>query len=155
VDFARLDEIDDPNTQLMVKKACLLHDVPEDYSYSVNDLADVLGLNDQEMILLDLLDRKSRSENAYWMGILKNPVALRIKLADRIANLHDLRRWIVTGGQDDPRARNIYSKYCREKVFIQRKFDKMYSQGGQDDSTDTLRGMVQEIQEILSDIELS
>ena len=108
-------------------RVCLLHDVVEDCDrYTLGDLGSRFDLTEEEQEALALLDRHRHDDNAYWEQIFRNPLALRAKVADRIANLVDLIAWIENDGRLLCGAHRQAEKYLQEDGQVALLFDQHF-----------------------------
>jgi (p)ppGpp synthase/HD superfamily hydrolase len=90
-----------------VLAAAWCHDLLEDTALNYNDLKGVIGERASD-IVYDVTNelgknRKERAEKTY-PKIAKNPLAIRVKLADRIANMEFSKQ---SGS-------GMFEKYCKE-----------------------------------------
>lgn len=97
----------------------LLHDIPEDTGISVESLATLMELTEEEIKALNLLTRnKSMSYDEYIDSIIKsnNPIAISVKLSDLVHN-SDLDRFrdaqIPITPADEKRAEKYKKSYMR------------------------------------------
>ena len=129
--FAHLDEIEEPFRRSSLYRVCLLHDVIEDHQeYTLSNLASRFHLSERERHILCLLDRKDRDNTAYWRGIFSNTDAVRVKLADRVANLRDLIAWMKAGGAQCPRCLEQARRYLEANSIISALCDEMQPHPG-------------------------
>lgn len=121
VEFCFLDQERDNIRTMHLLNAALLHDVVEDFaqdSYTLEHVQALIGLSTEETRLLDLLTRKKGQEEKYLPGICAEEDAVRIKLADRIANCRDLAAWVTKDRCFCEEARGIHENYKRENAAI-------------------------------------
>lgn len=119
------------NTKRKVRilKGCLLHDILEDSSYTVEKLYEITNIDEELMNLVKLLSRNIENEDgsSYLDGIINNEDALIIKLADRIANMKDIIRWVKEEGIC-PESRKIAEKYTIENRILMKAINERYTQ---------------------------
>lgn len=115
----------------------ILHDVVEDYSkdgYTLERVKSMVGLGPKETQLLDLMTRKEGQENEYLPNLFATEDGAILKLADRIANLKDLRKWVEKEQGFTGRASDIFEKYRYETVEILHLTQENYGEQLQDES---------------------
>ena len=100
----------------------LLHDIPEDTGMSVDALAELIELTDEEIAALKLLTRQdgvSYDEYIDSIGESGNEIAIDVKLYDLLHNMN-LDRFTEANITITNRDKNRFDKY--EKAF-----DKLHS----------------------------
>lgn len=124
-----LEYLESNDKKARIYKCCLLHDILEDSQYSEEDLYEMINIEQDEMNLLKLLSKKIPNEDGtdYLEGILQNEEALIIKLADRIANLKDLTRWIMLAGLR-PELVEIIQQYITKNQETYQRIQEKYPQ---------------------------
>lgn len=127
VDNARIEEIDDIKRSLKVMRGGFLHDVLEDYDISESELQNRLNIKEDELDLLRRMSRNNKNNDEYWDGIFEDRDTLRVKLADRISNLKDLKNWIRSRKGFTKDSLSIYKKYKKESRIINRKFEEDFN----------------------------
>jgi GTP diphosphokinase / guanosine-3',5'-bis(diphosphate) 3'-diphosphatase len=93
-----------------VKIAAVLHDVVEDTKSTVGDIEEKFGLRVAELVLL-LTRVKGESDDDYYAGILSDPEAIAIKLADLADNM-DVTRLKVVGPADAERLEKYIARHA-------------------------------------------
>ncbi len=93
-----------------VKIAAVLHDVVEDTESTVGDIEEKFGLRVAELVLL-LTRVKGESDDDYYAGILSDPEAVAIKLADLADNM-DVTRLKVVGPADAERLEKYIARHA-------------------------------------------
>ncbi len=140
--LARLGDIHCLDRRLALLRVCLLHDVVEDCDrYTLADLACRFDLTEEEQEALRLLDRHRHDDCAYWEQIFRHPLALRAKVADRIANLTDLIAWIESDGRLVCGARRQAEKYLRENEQVAPLFERHVPAEPAPGDDDEIRGL--------------
>ena len=117
VDYCFLNLQEDNIRIMRLLNVAILHDVAEDYSrdgYTVERVQSMVGLSPKETKLLDLITRKEGQENEYLENLFAMEDGAILKLADRIANLKDLRKWVEKEQHFTERAADIFKKYRYE-----------------------------------------
>jgi (p)ppGpp synthase/HD superfamily hydrolase len=105
----------------------LLHDIPEDTGMSVDALATLIELTDEEKSALDLLTRKDGvSYNEYVNSIVEsgNKIAIDVKLDDLLHNM-DLNRFTDAGLKVMLADEQRHAKYHKT-------FEKLYAKLNED-----------------------
>lgn len=123
--LARVDDLNDAARRRVITRVCLLHDVVEEKKCTLEDLVARFDLSEEEQHLLDLLNRGEYSEGCYWRRIFRSADALRVKLADRVANLKDLIAWIRSDGYLTCKSGGQSAKYLREDSLVRELFEEM------------------------------
>ena len=99
----------------------LLHDIPEDTGMSVDALAELIELTDEEIGALKLLTRQNgMSYTEYIDSIMEseNEIAINVKIEDLLHNMN-LDRFTEAGIAITNRDKNRFDKY-------KEAFDKLY-----------------------------
>ena len=126
-----------------------LHDGMEDGPLSYNDIRKAFGIEAAEMVycVTDELGRNRKEKKEKTLPKTKsNPKAIKIKLADRIANVRHSLRMAVTGGLSvDSDKMKMYKKEYPE--FRSELFDS-----AADDVTMAMWAMLDEIMEFKSQL---
>lgn len=100
----------------------LLHDIPEDTGMSIEALATLIELTDDEKAALNLLTRKDGvSYSAYINSILEsnNTLAIEVKADDLLHN-SNLNRFTDAGinvTDKDERRSQLYSEYFKQFIY--------------------------------------
>lgn len=155
VDYCFLNLQKDNIRIIRLLNVAILHDVVEDYSrdgYTVERVQSMVGLGPKETRLLDLITRKEGHENAYLRNLFALEDGAILKLADRIANLKDLRKWVEKEQGFTERAAEIFKKYRFETLEMLDLTITYYSEQMQDESHPISR-QVKILQEEFSELE--
>ncbi len=155
VDYCFLNLQKDNIRIIRLLNVAILHDVVEDYSrdgYTVERVQSMVGLGPKETKLLDLITRKEGQENAYLRNLFALEDGAILKLADRIANLKDLRKWVEKEQGFTERAAEIFKKYRFETLEMLDLTITYYSEQMQDESHPISR-QVKILQEEFSELE--
>lgn len=94
----------------------------------------MVGLGPKETKLLDLITRKEGQENEYLPNLFATEDGAILKLADRIANLKDLRKWVEKEHGFTDRASDIFEKYRYETEKMLHLTQENYGKQVQDES---------------------
>lgn len=121
VDYCFLHLEKDNIRIIRLLNVAILHDVVEDYSkdgYTVERVQSMVGLGPKETKLLDLITRKEGQEYGYLQNLFAIEDGAILKLADRIANLKDLQKWVEKEQGFTGRALDIFRKYRYETLAM-------------------------------------
>lgn len=135
VDYCFLNLQEDNIRIIRLLNVAILHDVVEDYSkdgYTVDRVKSMIGLGPKETKLLDLITRKEGQENGYLQNLFALEDGAILTLADRIANLKDLRKWVEKEQGFTERAADIFKKYRYETEEMLELTQKNYGEQMQD-----------------------
>lgn len=128
LEFADIEGIEDVELCLLVYRTSLLHDIVEDSHWTAEDLREMFGLDEKEADVLNLLSRNvmNKDGSSYLEGIMGNPGAVIVKLADRIANISDLMLWISSVRGFTETSLRMTEKYLKEHEELLRLFKDTY-----------------------------
>lgn len=135
VDYCFLNLQQDNIRIIRLLNVAILHDVVEDYSkdgYTLERVRSMVGLGPKETKLLDLITRKQGQEDRYLPELFAMEDGAILKLADRIANLKDLRKWVEKEQGFTERASDIFKKYRHETREMLALTRRNYSKQMQD-----------------------
>lgn len=121
VDYCFLNMQKDNIRIIRLLNVAILHDVVEDYSeqgFTLERVRSMVGLGPKETQLLDLITRKEGQEYGYLEDLFAMEDGAILKLADRIANLKDLQKWVEKEQGFTERAQNIFEKYRYETLAM-------------------------------------
>ena len=99
----------------------LLHDIPEDTGMSVDALAELIELTDEEVAALKLLTRQDGGSYTEYIDSImesENEIAINVKIEDLLHNMN-LDRFTEAGIAITNRDKNRFDKY-------KEAFDKLY-----------------------------
>ncbi len=128
LEFADIEGIEDVEFCVLVYRTSLLHDIVEDSHWTAEDLREMFGLDEKEVDVLNLLSRNviNKDGSSYLEGIMGNPGAVIVKLADRIANISDLMLWISSVRGFTETSLRMTEKYLKEHEELLRLFKDTY-----------------------------
>ena len=155
VDYCFLHLQKDNIRIIRLLNVAILHDVVEDYAqegYTVERVQAMVGLGPKETKLLDLIARKQDPEYAYLRDLFAIEDGVIVKLADRIANLKDLQKWVDKEQGFTQRAMDIFETYRFETVAMLDLVILHYAEQMQDPDHPISR-QVQLLQEVFRDLE--
>ena len=155
VDYCFLHLQKDNIRIIRLLNVAILHDVVEDYAqegYTVERVQAMVGLGPKETKLLDLIARKQDPEYAYLRDLFAIEDGVIVKLADRIANLKDLQKWVEKEQGFTQRAMDIFETYRFETVAMLDLVILHYAEQMQDPDHPISR-QVQLLQEVFRDLE--
>ena len=155
VDYCFLHLQKDNIRIIRLLNVAILHDVVEDYAqegYTVERVQAMVGLGPKETKLLDLIARKQDPEYAYLRDLFAIEDGVIVKLADRIANLKDLQKWVDKEQGFTQRAMDIFETYRFETVAMLDLVILHYAEQMQDTDHPISR-QVQLLQEVFRDLE--
>ena len=133
----------------------ILHDVVEDYAqegYTVERVQSMVGLGPKETRLLDLIARKEDPEYAYLRDLFAMEDGAIVKLADRIANLKDLQKWVEKEQGFTARALDIFEKF-RYETLAMLDLTILHHPEQMQDPDHPISRQVDLLQEVFSDLE--
>lgn len=133
----------------------ILHDVVEDYAhagYTLERVRSMVGLGPKETRLLDLITRKKGEENGYLENLFALEDGAIVKLADRIANLKDLQKWVEREQGFTERAAAIFAKYRGENEEILKLIAANFAEQMQDENHPIARQM-KILKEVFAELE--
>jgi len=155
VDYCFLHLQKDNIRIIRLLNVAILHDVVEDYAqegYTVERVQSLVGLGPKEARLLDLIARKEDPEYAYLRDLFAIEDGVIVKLADRIANLKDLQKWVDKEQGFTERALHLFEKYRYETVAMLDLVILHYGEQMQDPDHPISR-QVELLQEVFKDLE--
>ncbi len=155
VDYCFLDLQQDNIRIIRLLNVAILHDVVEDYSkdgYTLEQVRSMVGLGPKETKLLDLITRKEGQERDYLQDLFAVEDGAILKLADRIANLKDLRKWVEKEQGFTERASELFRKFQYETKEMLELARKNYREQMEDPNHPISR-QVRILQEDLAELE--
>ncbi|MCK9526416.1 MAG: hypothetical protein M0R49_10905 [Limnochordia bacterium] len=155
VDYCFLNLQKDNIRIIRLLNVAILHDVVEDYvqdGYTVERVQSMVGLGPNETRLLDLITRKEGQEYAYLPNLFAMEDGAIVKLADRIANLKDLQKWVEKEQGFTERSLDIFKKWRYETLEMLDLTIVHYREQMQDPDHPISR-QVQLLQEVFGELE--
>ena len=147
VEHLHMEDVDDPVLSAQMFRVALLHDVLEDSGMSLEVARDKFNLDEAEMQALKVLSRNHSGE-AYIEGIMADPIALPVKLADRVSNIGDLILWVEERGGFTEESHRIAQKYLAEDPQLLEAYTGNPDEVDEDAENTHIMGAWQELQEL-------